>query len=148
MIIVSQYLHELYRPKDLQHLIRKIRRALQYIRYDAIAFRGTSGAAVAFPLSVDLGKPLLHVRKKGCHCREKVEGQVDAKTYVVIDDFVSSGATLREIKKQINLVHKRYKEPLPKCVAVVLYNSNLYSGCITKDKIHNIFGSTVKIISV
>jgi len=71
--------------------------------FDAIAFTGVSGAALAFPLSVALRKPLLCVRKgnESTHSPLRVEGDFSARTYIIVDDFIFSGATVNRITRMI-----------------------------------------------
>jgi orotate phosphoribosyltransferase-like protein len=91
-------------------------------QYDTIAFSGVSGAAMAFILSHWLSVPLLCVRRAGdnshyfngrhSHC----EGNFDAKRYMIVDDFISSGSTVNYIIDTI------YKEvPAAKCVGMLMY---------------------------
>lgn len=71
--------------------------------FDAIAFRGMSGALAAIPVALALGKPMLMVRKQteDNHSGMLVEGDKAAKTYIIIDDFQSSGETARAIRTAI-----------------------------------------------
>jgi adenine/guanine phosphoribosyltransferase-like PRPP-binding protein len=78
------------------------------LRIDAIAFRGMSGCLFAAPLSARMRKPMIMVRKKCVSCgREQshttqlVEGDRNAKTYVIVDDFIASGKTVRAIQEAI-----------------------------------------------
>jgi|SRR5579871_2781727 len=85
--------------------------------FDAIAFRGMSGALLAPPLAMKLGKSLLMVRKtlEGNHGDVGyVEGDKHARAYVIVDDFRSSGATCREIIEQI----ERFA-PQAKCIGLL-----------------------------
>ena len=120
--IRSEYLECVYEPKRLRRTIRRTVTALRNLRkrtwFDAVAFRGSSGAAVAYAASAELGIPLLHVRKGGSHCHLKVEGARGVRTYVILDDFIDSGNTVRAIVKE---VRRELSEPV--LVAVVLYAS-------------------------
>ena len=142
MNIQSSYLHEAFDPNKLRVLITRVSVLLKAgdIDYDAIAFRGTSGAALAFPLSVRLRKPLIHVRKCLGHTRMIVEGDYGAKRYIIVDDFMDTGRTLRTIKKRINEAYSRSRLDEPTCVAVVLYVPSREYGFEEKQAlIHNIF---------
>lgn len=62
--------------------------------FDAIAFTGSSGAALAFFISAQYGIPLIYVRKTG----EKSHGQKiesnsfsPIRKYLIVDDFIDSG---------------------------------------------------------
>jgi adenine/guanine phosphoribosyltransferase-like PRPP-binding protein len=78
------------------------------MQIDAIAFRGMSGCLFAAPLAARMRKPMIMVRKTCANCGTHqshtcavVEGDRNAKTYVIVDDFVASGATVRAIKEAI-----------------------------------------------
>ncbi len=78
------------------------------LRIDAIAFRGMSGCLFAAPLAARMRKPMIMVRKmcKDCgsaqsHTCNLVEGDRNAITYVIVDDFIASGTTVRAIKEAI-----------------------------------------------
>lgn len=73
--------------------------------FDAVAFMGSSGAALAFHLAAKYKIPLIYVRKSG----EKSHGHAiesnskkAVKRYLIVDDFVDSGKTIRTIVKKIN----------------------------------------------
>jgi hypothetical protein len=79
-------------------------------RFEAIAVRGMSGALFGGLLAYILDKNIIVVRKKGdvngqSHSTEIVEGHEtrDDKTlrYLIVDDFTSSGETLRVIEETI-----------------------------------------------
>lgn len=101
----SEYLgrvHEYYR-ETVDATIRAIHEIRKTLRIDALAFRGTSGCAVGFPAALATGMPMLHVRKGHSHCSVLVEGHVGPtiRSYLIIDDFVSSGETITKIRDQI-----------------------------------------------
>lgn len=95
----TSYLDRVYDPKEFQ---RTVSETLEMMRehlanFDAIAFQGSSGAALAFIAAHQLDKPLIHVRKDLGHCYMRVEGYLGAKKIAIVDDFVASGSTIREI---------------------------------------------------
>jgi adenine/guanine phosphoribosyltransferase-like PRPP-binding protein len=87
--------------------------------FDAIAFTGTSGAGIAFPLSYFLKLPLLHIPKSGVyrHSANSLEGTVNSKKYVIVDDFIASGDTVRRIERTIST------QTTAKPVAIFLFAS-------------------------
>ena len=89
--------------------------------FDAIAFTGTSGAALAYPLSYLLGMPLICVRKsiRDNHFGSKLEGLVSAKKYIIVDDFIESGKTINRITRSIKSENKKAK-----CVGIYLYDQS------------------------
>ena len=74
------------------------------VDFDAIAFTGISGAITAPIVAFILHKPLIVVRKQddhSTHSSMSVEGDCTALTYIVVDDFFSSGQTLRRIIEEV-----------------------------------------------
>ena len=65
--IESVYLHTIYEPnrfkKTVDNTIKAINSLNKEKKINAIAFTGTSGAALAYPVSYATGIPLLCVRK-------------------------------------------------------------------------------------
>jgi hypoxanthine phosphoribosyltransferase len=76
--------------------------------FDAIAYRGASGAITASIIAYKLKKPLILVRKpednKG-HSPYSVEGPKVVKRYLIVDDFMSSGSTYEAIRNAIRVEH-------------------------------------------
>lgn len=112
-MIQTSHMRELLEPAMLRRLIPATVRILKRLRaggleFDAIAFRGMSGALYAAPVAYLLNVPLIMVRKTdanghtGSHSYYKVEGDLNAMTYLVLDDFISSGHTVREIVREIH----------------------------------------------
>jgi hypothetical protein len=95
------------------------------IEFDAIAFRGMSGALIAPIIAYKMNKPIIMVRKKGgSHSSSTIEGYKNAKTYIVIDDFVCGGDTIKTI---INTIfdgdsNGDFKGAIP--VGIFLYRSS------------------------
>ena len=83
-----------------------IKRAVEVLsgdEFDAIAFRGMSGALLATPVALAMKKTLILVRHLDdpSHSEEMVEGDCTARTYVILDDFIASGDTVRAIKEAV-----------------------------------------------
>lgn len=115
----SSYLDPVFDPRKLALVVRRL--ALEIKRVpggiDTIAVRGVSGMLVGAPLAYATGKPILVVRKDdGSHSSNRVEGPTFAGTYVIIDDLVDSGDTLREI-----VVRVKDHDPAARCASVMLY---------------------------
>jgi adenine/guanine phosphoribosyltransferase-like PRPP-binding protein len=121
-MIQTSYLEKVYYPNEFARLIKKMTAALKTFEkknpFDAIAFRGTSGAAVAYPLSIALKIPLICVRKGNSHSYMKVEGCIDAMKYIIVDDFIESGKTMKAI---VNSIKKVNKKSVP--IQIFLYGS-------------------------
>jgi adenine/guanine phosphoribosyltransferase-like PRPP-binding protein len=99
----SEYLRYCMHPLALAENLQRAVVALEGYEYDALACRGISGMSFTFPLTVMVGKPPIVVRKKHEESHGNwVEGYYAAKRYIIVDDFVGSGDTAREIIKAIN----------------------------------------------
>lgn len=120
--INTDYLESIYKtPKFIDQVNKMVLRMKDFRKnhkFDAIAFTGTSGAAMAYILSYKLKLPLICVRKDDKnHFGQSIEGCISALTYVIVDDFISSGSTIIRIHKQI-----KKEMPEAKPVAVFLYS--------------------------
>ena len=116
----STYLNSIVTCRGMKLAVGNLTKKLKNKKdqFDAIAFRGISGALVAPALAQAMSKDIIAVRKNESHHGDgRVEG-VTHPRYIIVDDFVESGATLRAIKRQI----KRWS-PESKLVGVALYNS-------------------------
>lgn len=122
--IRTDYLGRVY-GKNFLKLVPKAAAKLKEFRkthpFDAIAFTGSSGAALAFPLSYLLKVPLIHVRKKdkNHYYGGLIEGTVSSRRYIIVDDFIESGTTVYKI---INTIKKAYTHPV-EIVGICLYDS-------------------------
>lgn len=104
-----------------ERLETQLPRVLAVLRghhFDAIACQGLSGLLVAPIIARELGKSLLIVRKEteGCHSIRMVEGDYAARRYVILDDFISSGATCQRIVDEIGDAM-----PEAQCIGVLEY---------------------------
>ena len=108
------HLDHLIDPRALAKTISHTVAILTKYEFDAIAFRGLSGALIAPVVAMQMGKSLIAVRKgESCHSPNMIEGDVNALTYVIVDDFVSSGETCRKIAQHIyDVTHKA------KCIGI------------------------------
>lgn len=101
--------------------ITVLAQALRPLKFDAIAFQGVSGALVAPVIGFILRKPLIAVRKgEKSHTTRKVEfGIATPKTYVIVDDFISTGETIKQIVLNIAAYY-----PESKCVGIGLWSDH------------------------
>ena len=87
--------------KLIKELMRGIDGAPR-LTFDSIACSGISGLLFAPPVARKLKKSLIIVRKrKGEHSHTMVEGDRNAKRYIVLDDLICSGTTLERIASEI-----------------------------------------------
>lgn len=95
----SSHLRPYLEKKSLKRAVKLAVAALRSHDFDTIAFRGMSGAIIAPSVAQAMGKQLILVRKPGdkTHSLLKVEGNKSAKKYVIVDDFVETGSTKRDI---------------------------------------------------
>ena len=93
--------------KELKHALTVFGRLRKKVQFDAIAFTGSSGAAIAFNIATKFGIPLIYVRKKSeISHGVKVEcngggGDNFIKSYMIVDDFICSGHTITTIINSI-----------------------------------------------
>ena len=125
--ILTSYLQKIYHLDEfsemLEEAVEKIGRFSRKSSFEAIAFTGTSGAAIAFPLSYLLKKPLISIRRHrdgshyGCYGK-MLEGCINAKTYLFVDDCIDSGDTARRVFAKIT------KDTGAKAVGIYLYDQH------------------------
>lgn len=132
-MVVTQYLHTVFNINEFRVNVQRTIKVAKYIKllkkFDSIAFTGISGASMAPILSYDLGVSLLAVRKlDDSHSRLEVEGNVNSKRYLIVDDCIASGRTMETIIEKIAKVSQA------KPVAILLYNQRSYYD---KSFVHN-----------
>lgn len=124
----TSYLQHVFDParfaKSVDKTLSAAERLKKCLGFDTIAFTGMSGAAMAFLLSHWMGVPLLCVRKKtdSSHYVNSfppryLEGNVvEVRKYLIIDDFIASGASVRYMIDTIK--EQNYSA---ECVGMLLY---------------------------
>jgi len=128
-VVSHGYMETLLDPEELR---AKTEQAIELLRpiahtFDAVAFRGMSGAILGPIIAIALNKSMILVRKPndGSHsqqnaswgqtnftdhngCKRKltslIEGDVNTRRYIVVDDFQSEGKTARAIRDEIRKV--------------------------------------------
>lgn len=109
------HLQRYIKPSDAKAIVKSCIRFLKTLEFDAVAFRGLSGALIAPTIAMEMGKELIAVRKhKGEHSSNMVEGDRNARTYVIVDDFIGSGNTVRVMLDEI----EKYA-PGAECIGVL-----------------------------
>lgn len=129
------YLHaahmEILVPEKRKRYLRQAKKAFRAanLEFDSIAFSGMSGAMFAPLLAHVLKKELVMVRKgadlpdRG-HSAFVVEGYAAVKRYVIVDDLVSTGATVKYIHGHILQDFANDA----KCVGVYCYLGNEFKN--------------------
>jgi adenine/guanine phosphoribosyltransferase-like PRPP-binding protein len=110
------YMGRVFDPQELSDTVKLCKKALQKVEFDSFVFRGTSGLVVGAPLALQCKKPFGVVHKPGGHSDKGYKGFRKPGRYVIVDDFIESGATMRKILRD-----KVLKERGGKCVAILLY---------------------------
>jgi adenine/guanine phosphoribosyltransferase-like PRPP-binding protein len=101
----SDYLDGLVRVHSLRASISDALDILDTANFDTFAFRGISGALITPTLALLMDKELCAVRKpktdENSHGFFNVEGNRGAQRFVIVDDFISTGATVLAILKEM-----------------------------------------------
>ena len=100
----AEYLRNFIRLDNARRHINLACKVFKRMDFDAIAFTGVSGMLIGPTICLRLGKPMIVVRKgdlDDCHSSNRVEGFQAAKRYVIVDDFVGSGDTVRRIQEAV-----------------------------------------------
>lgn len=100
----SSHLAHVLDPDLRQNTIKKCLKALKphADKFEAIAISGYSMALIAPVIADAMGKSLIIVRKdeEERASWHEVEGQL-VKSYIIIDDLISSGETMHRVEKKI-----------------------------------------------
>lgn len=93
--------------KTIREICKALRKAEKQGKiFTHIAVSGVSGCVVGSAVALRLKKNLIVIRKDndGSHSFTKVEGYPDESfQYIILDDFVSSGYTISQIYRKINM---------------------------------------------
>jgi hypothetical protein len=102
------HLKEFINPREAKRIVEMSVRHLRKLEkngleFTTIAFRGLSGALIAPMIAMKMDKSLLAVRKvkRTGHGSNAVEGDYNAGNYIIVDDFIATGETCREIMQEI-----------------------------------------------
>ncbi len=100
----ASWLSHFIDPRKAKVIVEKAVRILRQYEFEAIAFRGVSGALIAPLIAMEMGKSLIVVRKssESAHSRCMVEGDCAVKRFVIVDDFIDSGDTVRAILNEVD----------------------------------------------
>lgn len=97
---------------------------LQNTGADAVVVTGKSGISLAFATLMLADFPIVVVRKRGENSHgNNIEGtqNVRIKKYIVLDDFVSTGSTVRTISREMYDAAYAQLAAAPECVGVLQY---------------------------
>lgn len=109
--LCASHMRDFLEPLRLQTYINYAVEALRGWDFDSIAFRGMSGALIGPPVALRMNKDMIMVRKESddTHSPFPVEGRSNINKYVILDDFASSGNTVRQIRKAIKTFQPKAK---------------------------------------
>jgi adenine/guanine phosphoribosyltransferase-like PRPP-binding protein len=108
------------RRKTLNRAAKILRKRGFHRTFDAIAITGVSGALFGIPLAYMLNKELIIIRKAEKRHSGRIEGggyllgMRNARRYIIVDDLVESGKTLKFIRRSV-----RKETPTAKLVGVL-----------------------------
>jgi adenine/guanine phosphoribosyltransferase-like PRPP-binding protein len=123
------YLRHMHDPRLMHQTVERVQKAVKKLyaktKFDAIAFRGMSGASVVYPVSYLTGIPPLCVRKPGenCHSLMGVEGPPDeflVESYIIVDDLIETGNTMTKIVEALS----GKGIPAKQCRGIILYETD------------------------
>ncbi len=100
MKCTSQYLDSALNQEKVPIVIETLKKIIEKTtgnNFDAIAFQGLSGSLIAPILAFQLNKKMIVLRKENSHSKYKVEGYLEARRVIIIDDLISSGRTMKTI---------------------------------------------------
>ncbi len=142
MKIVSEYLTPLFQPtvyaNKVNSLVRLIRKS--NIKFKAVAFTGMSGSMIGPAVAARLKKDMVLIRKSGedRHSTQEVEGRKDIKSYIIIDDRIATGDTVRSIMSGVSSFTKNQA----KLMGIFLY---YHPGFSSEEELKGIIKTNVPV---
>lgn len=119
----SQYFPAVVHADKRRTAVEWMVERLKHVRFDAVAVTGVSGISMGAIVAYEMNKSLVVVRKEKeeSHSYYKIEGPLEA-SYVIVDDLVASGATIKRIVEQLAAVSTAV------CNGVICYSSNSWKS--------------------
>lgn len=118
----------------IKFLLKMIKKSK--IDFDTVVFRGMSGCLMGPSIADALEKPFLVIRKEndGSHSSSLLEGHAEVKKFIIIDDLIDSGRTIRTILANVKDGGKcEAGFPNAVCVGIFLYSSSSPIDMFQKD---------------
>lgn len=122
-------------PITVAEVVKILRNEVGLNKFDSIVFRGMSGAMIGPMVANAVHKGMILIRKKGdsSHSSYVVEGDVNSKRVVILDDLIHTGETIANIAEQL----KEFITPRPAISAIVLYKTlDSDSRCYIEPKLN------------
>lgn len=130
----SQYLKSaLSWPLRKQLIDRAVEVLIPHVdQFDAVVFRGISGALVGPSIADRLEKDICVVRKReNSHSCYMVEGRI-GRPFLIVDDVMMTGETARTILRAYRDCQQNPRREIPRCAGIYLYRA---SEDFTEDEI-------------
>lgn len=148
-ILAPSHTKKIFDSSDFKKLVTKATAKVKALqkkeKINALAVCGNSGIILGSVLSYRLKIPLLVVRKNGdnkCADSLKVNGILaDECRYLIIDDLISSGDTVKLIASRIKEVAVMYRITNATPVGIMLYHEKART-------IYTIDGKEIKVYTV
>jgi orotate phosphoribosyltransferase-like protein len=125
------FVHETF-VKKVGSIVVGLHRLRELVEFDTLAVTGKSGMAIAFGIQMLTNEfPFFVVKKQG---EENHSGPINGRPghqvekYIILDDFIDTGATVERIEKEVKSCAKCNREIPPLLVGAALYND--YSGVV------------------
>ena len=135
--IHTSYLDKVYYPEQYKMTIFGAKAILAHIvkhyPIDTIAFTGNSGAAMGYILAAHINLPMICIRKnrgEGTHFQHEFEGNLDCRNYLIVDDLICTGNTIKYIHK---VIADKLNDKA-KCSAILLYKNSCTNPVWNVDK--------------
>lgn len=140
----SNHTVQFLKPERLAVYVKAATKVLKSLpdEYDTLVFSGISGAIIGPVVAMKVKKETILVRKEKDVRRSPydVAGYKHCKNYIIIDDFIDYGNTVRRIQKQMYAY-----EPNAKCVGVLSVQELEGTGsCYHRDGLIKTYNLTEK----
>lgn len=128
MSIHSDYLENIFsNNKTFGKTVREVVKSLKQLDFDYLIGTGLSGTCIIPTVALRLNKPFAIVRKDASHGYFQIEGipkEDKQLSYLILDDFVSTGATVDTILTKMKAFTQR-KDDI--CIGLFAYK-DFYFG--------------------
>ena len=121
----ASWMRQAVSRQECDEALRNAELRLDKVEFDTVAFTGVSGVLFGPVLAYKMHKEVACVRKQGqaTHSDYGVEGFKEVKKYIIADDFISTGETVKSVIKKM-----RQFAPQAVCVGVYAYYRNKDAG--------------------
>jgi len=132
--LAPDYTQKIFTPGDFKTLVNRTAAKVRFLQkklgVNTLVGCGNSGVPLVSAVSFKLTLPFFAVRKRvDGHSATRANGYLLAKgcRYLIIDDLISTGATMRRIVKNVRLeVDEDGAHKLPMPVGILLYHETFW----------------------